>query len=91
MATKWTLVPTVLPFAGLDTVTPANADVAAKKTTTTAVEIRACFFIFRLFSPVGMIGQRPVKLYNSEGYAGLAGTPSVFGLAKPPASPDEKP
>ena len=89
MATKWTLVPTVLPFEGLDTVTPANADVAAKKTTTMAVEIRACFFIFKLFSPVGMIGQGPVKLYNSEGYAGLAGTPSVF--RKPLTCPDVKP
>ena len=89
MATKWTLVPTVLPFEGLDTVTPANADVAAKKATTMAVEIRAWFFIFKLFSPVGMIGLRPVNLYSSEGYAGLAGTPSVF--RKPLNRPDEKP
>jgi hypothetical protein len=34
----------VLPFEGLDTVTPAKAD-AARKTTTTAVGIRACFCI----------------------------------------------
>jgi hypothetical protein len=39
VATKFTLVPTVLPFAGLDTVTPANADVAARKSTKIAVEI----------------------------------------------------
>jgi hypothetical protein len=30
-ATKLTLVPTVLPFDGMETVTPAKADVAAKK------------------------------------------------------------
>jgi hypothetical protein len=45
VATNLTLVPTVLPFEGLDTVTPAKADVAARKTTTTAVGIRACFCI----------------------------------------------
>ena len=45
VATNLTLVPTVLPFEGLDTVTPAKADVAAKKTTTMAVGIRACFCI----------------------------------------------
>ena len=50
VATKWTLVPTVLPFEGLDTVTPAKADVAARKTTTKAVGIRACCFIFTFFS-----------------------------------------
>ena len=50
MATKWTLVPTVLPFEGLDTVTPAKADVAARKTTTKAVGIRACLFIFTFLS-----------------------------------------
>jgi hypothetical protein len=45
VATKLTLVPTVLPFDGLEMVTPAKADVAARRTTTVAVEIRACFFI----------------------------------------------
>jgi hypothetical protein len=50
VATKWTLVPTVLPFDGLDIVTPAKADVAAKKRTTTAVEIRAYFFISTFLS-----------------------------------------
>jgi hypothetical protein len=45
VATNLTLVPTVLPFEGLDTVTPAKTDVAAKKTTTMAVGIRACFCI----------------------------------------------
>ena len=44
-ATELTLVPSVLPFDGIETVTPAKADVTAKKTTTEAVSIRACFFI----------------------------------------------
>ena len=56
VATIFTLVPTVLPFAGLETVTPAKADVAAKKTTTMTVSILACFFILNYFSPVGIVG-----------------------------------
>jgi hypothetical protein len=67
VATNLTLVPTVTPFEGLDTVTPAKADVAAKKTTTIAVVIRACFFILTIFSPVGILDLGPVKLYSSEG------------------------
>lgn len=53
MATNWTLVPTVLPFEGLETVTPPKADVAARRTTTVAVEIRACFFILSDFLRLG--------------------------------------
>jgi hypothetical protein len=45
VATKLTLVPTVLPFAGLDTVTPAYADVAARKSTKIAVAVQTGFFI----------------------------------------------
>jgi len=78
VATKWTLVPAVLPFAGLDTVTPGNADVVAKKARTLAVGIRACFCIFALFSPPGMIALGPLKLNKSEGYGGHAAAPWFF-------------
>jgi len=75
VATKWTLAPTVLPFEGLDTVTPAKADVAAGKKTERAIAIRAYFFIFFKFSPDWIVGLGPVKLYNSEGYTDRAGHP----------------
>ena len=67
VAANVTLVPTVLPFEGLEIVTPAKADMAARQKTRVAVEIRACFFMLRDFSPVGIVGLRPVKLYSSEG------------------------
>jgi len=63
-ATNLTLVPVVLPFDGLEIVTPANADVAASHRTRVAVEVRACFFIFTRFSPVGMsvLDRKPIQL-----------------------------
>ena len=48
LATKFTLVPTVLLFDGLDTVTPANAVVATEKKTKIAVEMYARFFILTI-------------------------------------------
>jgi hypothetical protein len=44
-ALKFTLVLTVLPFAGLLTVTPANEDATEKKTKM-AVDAKTCFFIW---------------------------------------------
>jgi len=58
VATKLTLVPTVLPFAGLDTVTPAN-DLAAKRRTNVAAETRS-FFIWDTLQ-LGFIGLGPGK------------------------------
>jgi hypothetical protein len=86
VATNLTLVPTVLPFEGLDTVTPAKADMAAKKTTRIAVGIRACFFILTSFLRLGFFGLGPVKLYSSEGYAGLAGI--TLNRSEPPTRPE---
>jgi len=56
-ALKVTLVFTVLPLAGLLTVTPAKADAAEKRTRMQSV-LRTCFFI-RVFLPLGMILETP--------------------------------
>src|SRR5579862_3548754 len=52
-ATKFTFVPTVLLFDGLDTVTPANA-VAREKKTRMAVEMVARFFILTISLRLGI-------------------------------------
>ena len=76
VATKLMLVPTVLPFDGLETVTPAKAEVAARNRTKMAVEVWTVFCIY-VFLRSGIVGWDPVKLYSSEGYTGQAGKPSV--------------
>jgi|SRR5215469_9665845 len=86
VATNFTLVPTMLPFEGLEIVTPAKANVAARRTTTVAVEIRACFFIWSDFLRLGF-GLRPVKLDSSEGYTGWQEYPRG---AKPPTCPGRR-
>jgi hypothetical protein len=58
---KFTFVPTVLLFDGLDTVTPANAVVATEQKTTMAVEMETCFFISTFLSGLGF-GLGLVKL-----------------------------
>ena len=54
LATKFTFVPTVLLFDGLDTVTPANAVVAMEKKTIMAVEMDARFFILTISLRLGI-------------------------------------
>jgi hypothetical protein len=71
LATKFTLVPTVLLFDGLDTVTPANVVVAMEQKTKIAVEMETCFFISTFLSGLGF-GLGPVKLYSAEGYTDQA-------------------
>ena len=53
-ATKFTFVPTMLLFGGLDTVTPANAAVAMEKKTKMAVEMDARFFILTISLRLGI-------------------------------------
>jgi len=53
-ATKFTFVPTVLLFDGVDTVTPANAVVAMEKKTTMAVEMDARVFILTISLRLGI-------------------------------------
>ena len=67
VATKLTFVPTVLLLAGLDTVTPANAELATEKKTKMAVERMTCFFILTFSLRLGF-SLGPIKLYSSEGY-----------------------
>jgi len=56
-ATKLTLVPTVLLFDGLDTVTPAKAVFATAMKTRMAV-LKASFFIWVIFSGWDWSGDR---------------------------------
>ena len=86
MATNFTLVPTVLPFGGLEIVTPAKADVAAKTTTTVAVEIRACFFILAIFSGWGF-GSGTGKAIQLRGIHRCGR--NTLDRAKPPTRPEE--
>src|SRR5215472_240560 len=53
-ATKLTLLPTVLLFAGVDTVTPANAVAAMEKKTNMAAEAYARFFILTVSLRLGI-------------------------------------
>jgi hypothetical protein len=57
-ATKFTLDPTVVLLDGLDTVTPANAELPTKTKTEMAVEIRACFFICTFSLRLGLVWDR---------------------------------
>jgi hypothetical protein len=50
VATNLTLVPTVLLLDGLDTVTPANAELATAMKTEMAVIVKTRFFIWAFLS-----------------------------------------
>jgi hypothetical protein len=66
VATKLMLVPTVLPFDGLETVTPAKAEVAARNRTRMAVEVWTVFCIY-IFLRSGDYGLGPSKALQLRG------------------------
>ena len=78
VATKWTLVPAVLPFAGLDTVTPGNADVVAKKARTLACWNQGMLLHLCIVFSAGDDALGPLKLNKSEVYGGHAAAPWLF-------------
>ena len=74
VALKDTVEPTVLPFTGLLTVTPANADATdARKKVVKIAKETGTDFIMLFFS--GWICARPVRLGIAEGSTDQAGPP----------------